>query len=662
MGAIRTAAPPALDWDAPVTSLPGVGPKRADSLRNLGIFTIGDLLRHFPRTYIDRRASTPIADLEPGTTATVVAEIVEARARRFRRNASMCVATLSDGDGTLKATWFGRGFLASQMTPGKWLLLTGDVVRHGGIALRNPDYRLYESRPEAEAQLGSLEPVYPLTDGVSQRVLRTWMRTALERAAPPNDVVPETVRTKRGLLSAAASVSAAHFPTNAVEAERALEAGAYAEALALQTAVLQARREQPNAGIRHQTNGPLLRALPDRLTYGLTRAQRRCVTEVFRDMAADRPMARMLQGDVGAGKTCVALHAAAAALDGDYQVAVMAPTEVLAYQHHATFADAFVPLNIECALLTGTSKDAQVTRKNTARGIARVVVGTHALFQDATQFAQLGLVIVDEQHRFGVNQRDRLIKKGASPDVLHMTATPLPRSLALTLYGRMDLSIIDHLPPGRLPVKTRIVPPDRESGLWEFLRNEAERGAQAYVVCPMLEDTEKNGARVRRADAPQLGGRPPARYPARIVARAHGFACQAKRRRGFSKRPNSRTRQHHGHRGRRGREVSQYDGGRRRASIWPHAVASITRARRSGCRTGVLLPARRSSKRRSPGKARSPVHDERRFRTRRSRPALPGAGRTTRRSAIRFFGIPSRRAPIQSLRRFSRPDTMPISY
>ncbi len=481
--------------DAPVESLPEIGPKRAALLANLGIATVGDLLFHFPRAYEDRTKLRHIADVEEGEQAIIEAEVVSARNVRLRGRMSMALVTLRDGTGEMTATFFGRGFLAGTVfQPGVRALFTGVGGNYKGPALKNPEYEVLSGDAEDRLHVGRVVPIYRLTEKVTQRMLRRWVRIALDSVtgAIP-DALPPKLRRKHKFPKAAEALETAHFPES-VEAGRAARTRfAYEELLAIQLAVLgeRAARHKLGVGCVHTINGSALKALGKALPFTLTDAQERAISDILADMAAHRPMMRLLQGDVGCGKTVVALHAIAAAADGGYQTALMAPTEILAEQHTLHLREMLRPLGLEVARLTGSTAAPTRARKHIARGGAHVVVGTHALFQSKTAFKNLGLVIIDEQHRFGVLQRQALMDKGVQPDVLQMTATPIPRTLAITVYGGMDLSIIDTLPPGRQPVKTRRVPDGKVEDMYAYIAREAAEGRQTYIICPLVEESAR---------------------------------------------------------------------------------------------------------------------------------------------------------------------------
>lgn len=484
-------------WNSPLAQIPGIGPKRAALLESLGLTTAGDLVLHFPRAYEDRRRIDTIAEAPPDARVTVRGRILSARNIHLRGRMNMALIRFEDATGVMSATFFGRGFLVATLKPGVEALFTGVVGEYKGPALKNPDYEVLTGDAEDLLNLGRIVPVYRLTEGITQRMLRRWITTALsllETQIP--EPVPEHLRASRGYPATAAAVAMAHAPETPEAAELARGALAYGELLAIQTAVLQDRavRHHEAAGLVHTINGPFLKALGTALPFSLTGAQERAIAVLLKDMAAARPMGRLLQGDVGCGKTIVAAHAIAAAADGGYQTAIMAPTEILAEQHAASLSALLGPLGVEVAVLTGARRGARATRAALAAGAAQVAVGTHALIQEATAFHNLGLVIIDEQHRFGVMQRDALTAKGVRPDVLHMTATPIPRTLALTVYGGMDLTLIDELPPGRQPVKTRRVPESKVEDLYQYLREQAAAGHQTYIICPLIEASEKREA------------------------------------------------------------------------------------------------------------------------------------------------------------------------
>ena len=476
---------------APVTSLRGMGPKRAALLEKLGVETVGDLLLHFPRRHEDHRVRTAIADLAEGVDVTLEGTVTEMDVRPSRRQ-PVTTAVIEDASGSVGAVWFGRRGLARQLPPGVAAVFAGRVGRYRDeLVLQNPDFAL--SGNGAEAEFSGLRPVYPTVDGLSQRQLRGFIAAAFETldGTPCQGLTPADLEARHGWPPAGEALRAIHWPDAPEAAEHARARFAYEEFLALQAAVLWGRAgRRSGAGVAHNTQGPLLEALRISLPFTLTPGQQRAVDAILADMAAPAPMMRLLQGDVGSGKTAVALHAIAAALDSGRQAALMAPTEALADQHALTIKKTLETLGARVALLTGSAPGGAAVRRAVADGQVNVIVGTQALIQDTVDFESLGLVIVDEQHRFGVAQRARLGAKGPAPDLLHMTATPIPRSLTLTLYGGMDLTVIPDLPPGRLPVKTARAPAHKEEDLHRYIVEQAQAGKQTYYVCPLIEESD----------------------------------------------------------------------------------------------------------------------------------------------------------------------------
>ena len=474
-------------------TLQGIGPKRTALLAAMGLHTMGDVLFHFPRAYQDRREFTPIAKVSENEHATIRGKVVSARMIRLRGRMNLAEVTLKDDTGEIKATWFGRGFMAKSFAPDTEVILSGVVGKYKGLALKNPDYEILTNEADDVLNTGRIVPVYRLTDGVTQRMLRRWVHTALDEA--PGQVaesLPKELLKERGYPSILEALNTIHYPESLEATRPARDRFAYEELLAIQVAVLRGRSARRNeAGLVHVDHGERLTALRESLPYTLTSAQDRAIEEVIRDMTSRRPMMRLIQGDVGCGKTIVAAHAIAAAIDGGYQAALMAPTEILAEQHGKNLKPILEPLGISVTVLTGSTADASKARDALASGSTLLAIGTHALFQESTRFQRLGLAIVDEQHRFGVLQRSKLTEKGLNPDILQMTATPIPRTLVMTLYGGLDISVIDEMPPGRLPVDTRTLESRSLSKLYGHIVQRAEEGFQTYFICPLVEESDK---------------------------------------------------------------------------------------------------------------------------------------------------------------------------
>ena len=492
------AVAPIAPLDEAVETIRGIGPKRAVLLRNLGIHTVRDVLFHFPRDYQDRRTLTPIDEAKDGATITVCGTVTASRLIRMRGRTTMAVVTLRDETGEINATWFGRGFLAKSLSTDTCLLLTGTVGKYKGLALKNPDYEVLLDEEEDRLHSGRIVPLYPLTEKITHRMLRVWVRTVLDDFADLlEETLAESVLSARNYPPLREAMETIHFPDDLAAVPIARERFAYEELLNMQLGVLRVRatRRAQTTGCRHRLDGPTLHAFERSLGFTLTAGQQDAVNTILRDMESPQPMGRLLQGDVGSGKTVVALHAIAAACDGGFQSALMAPTEILAEQHYRSIRNALEPLGIHVTLLTGSTRDIKQTHQDIACGDAQVVIGTHALIQNKIEFHRLGLVIVDEQHRFGVGQRARLAAKGRTPDILHMTATPIPRTLALTVYGAMDQTVIEELPPGRQPIRTRWLDADAQPEAYAHVCSQAEQGFQSFIICPLVEESDSRKSR-----------------------------------------------------------------------------------------------------------------------------------------------------------------------
>lgn len=480
--------------ETPVRYLRGVGPARARDLARLGLRTVGDLLRYFPRRHEDRREFLPVAALRPGEVQTVRGLVSAVEERHPRPGLSLLRVALSDRTGTVWGIWFNQPFRKPHFRRGTTAIFSGRVERrYGEWRMDNPEYEIETGADPLH--VGRLVPVYPLTEGVFQRPLRSLMREAVERFAPQvEEVLPPAVRERAGLVPAAQAYRDIHFPPDEESLEVARRRLAFEELFLLQLALaLQRRQVKERPGIPHPPDGERAREFRRRFPYALTAAQERAYEQIRADMEAPRPMNRLLQGDVGSGKTVVAAMAALKAAAAGYQCAFMVPTEILAEQHFRNLAPLLEPLGVRVGLLTGSlgEKERRRVREEAASGRVEVLVGTHALLSEGVLLPRLSLAITDEQHRFGVRQRAALAEKGVSPDVLVMTATPIPRTLALTVFGDLDLSVIDELPPGRRPVETFWLPSQRRKQAYAFARQEVEKGHRAYVVCPLVEESEK---------------------------------------------------------------------------------------------------------------------------------------------------------------------------
>lgn len=486
----------------PVAEVRGVGQKRSALLRSAGIETVSDLLLRIPRRHIDRRTMAPAADLPAGTETTVVGTVVSAGVVPGKR--PRFIVTLHDGSGRVDCVWFGGvKFLHRAFQKGDVVAVGGKVERFGGRPqMVHPEFEILASEEDEDRlHTGRVIPLYPTTaemkeGGLDSRGLRRAVRAALDAfLGEVTDPLPERVRTQAGLMPLPDALKQAHFPETLADAERARERLAFDELLLMQVVLARARqRRATEPGIAFSGSealtGPLLASLP----YALTRAQQRAFSEIVADMRRSHPMNRLLQGDVGSGKTVVALLAALVAVADGYQAAIMAPTEILAEQHLSNLRALASALGTPVRLLVGRMPAAERRRVSAeiASGEASIVVGTHALLSEDVRFRRLGLVVIDEQHRFGVFQRAGLRGKGVTPDTLVMTATPIPRTLTLTLYGDLEVSVLDELPPGRTPVRTAWRTADRRPAILQFVRDEVGKGRQAYLVYPLVEASEKS--------------------------------------------------------------------------------------------------------------------------------------------------------------------------
>ncbi len=485
---------------APLATLRGVGPARARALSERGYQSVEELLFHLPARYEDRRLLSTVEDLTAAGSYTLLARIRSlSRVRVRRRGLSLVRGVVEDATGSVPAVWFNRPYLPNQIEEEAEYLLHGELrVRGDGWELLNATCE----RPDAAVMTRGVVPIYPSISGLGASTLRGLMRQVLELAALPDSVpeyLPPELLKRRDLPRLGQALLELHQPAEEVDVDElnarltgAHRRLAYGEFLDQQIELGLSR-----ADVRGQAKGhryrerPQLDDLLDSLPpFELTAAQRGATAEIFADLVGDRPMLRLLQGDVGCGKTIVAALALAAAASSGLQAALMAPTEILAEQHFRTLRQLF-PEDLELALLTGSVDDGDSIRDAVAAGRVGVVIGTHALIQRGVEFDRLGLVVVDEQHRFGVGQRRALQAKGARADLLVMTATPIPRSLALAVYGDLDLSIIDEMPPGRQPVDTRVVAYSKQDKVYSWLERRLAKGSQAYIVLPLIEESEK---------------------------------------------------------------------------------------------------------------------------------------------------------------------------
>ncbi len=490
---------------ASIQEIKGVGPNLARVLSKKGIKTIEDALYFLPRAYEDRSRLTPIRELVSGQTATVLGKVVSASSPAGRGRQRRFNAVVTDGTGMLSLTWFhAYPSLAADFAPETKLLIHGEVRFFGGMpSISHPDYERVTTspttgKPVATMNFGRVVPVYSETEGLHQKTVRRIMSEVLKVSLHQlEDPLPQLMRTKLALPDLKQSFAHLHFPVRLPaegESSDAVRRIIFEEFFVLQLGLgLKKRKRQREKAPPLIDPGGIAAKFIEALPFPLTGDQKKAVAEIGADLRKPQAMARLLQGDVGAGKTVVALAGAAAAAGSGYQTAIMAPTEILAIQHFKTAEKFLVPLGVNVELVTQASAAKAEVRERVADGSVSVVIGTHALFQKQLSFAKLGLVVVDEQHRFGVDQRNELVKKGDGlvPHLLMMTATPIPRTLSLTLYGDLDLTLLREKPAGRQPVLTTVVREKDRPRLYQEIRRTVERGEQVYVIYPLVEASEK---------------------------------------------------------------------------------------------------------------------------------------------------------------------------
>jgi ATP-dependent DNA helicase RecG len=503
-------APPArettsrLGLDSPVTVLSGVAQTQAKRLQRLNVTTIRDLLYFFPRRYNDFSALKTINQLEYGEEVTIIGTVWETQSRRARGGGAIVQSIIADGTATIQATWFNQPYLLKSLKAGRQVVLSGKVDAYlGRLVMTSPEWEFLEKE---QIHTGRLVPVYPLTEGIRAKWLRRFIKRTVDywtKRVP--DYLPQQIRESLELPNLETALTQIHFPDNWEALERARRRLSFDEFLLIQLGVLRQRqiwRSRPGRAL--DAAPALLEGFAASLPFTLTAAQRRTIEEIVGDLRQAQPMSRLLQGDVGSGKTVVAAAAMLVAVAGGAQAVLMAPTEILAEQHYNSLTTLYQPLETAEALaslslrprvrlLTGrvTGADRQQVYDDIASGEANVIVGTHAIIQKGVEFKDLALAIVDEQHRFGVEQRAALRQKGYNPHMLIMSATPIPRTLSLTIYGDLDVSTLDEMPPGRQLIGTQWFLPRERERAYSFIRTHVEKGHQAFIICPLVEESER---------------------------------------------------------------------------------------------------------------------------------------------------------------------------
>jgi ATP-dependent DNA helicase RecG len=521
-----------IDLSTPLQFLKGVGPRKAADLKRAGLQTVEDLFYRLPFRYEDRSRMQPIASLRPSAKAAVLGEIKSSRLSITRRRGfKIFNAVVSDASGAIRCTWMNQAFLADVLQPHAQVVIFGDVkLDSTGLHFLNPEYELV-TEDLTGVHTGRIVPFYEKTGTVTPNMQRKLVRTALDQLpATIPDVLPPELRARLQLLPRRTAIDQSHFPPNeaSIEVLNAFRTPAQRRLIFEEFFLFQIGHawRRHAAGIELK---PFVPKVNDRiraeaakiLPFTLTPGQRQAIKEIVDDMQRPQPVHRLLQGDVGAGKTIVALLAALVAMENGLQVAFMAPTEILAAQHYATIAQRLASSRFRVDLLTGSTPGLQkhTLYAHIERGTSNLIVGTHALVQEGIRFHKLGLVVIDEQHRFGVVQRAALRAKGLRPDVLLMTATPIPRTLALTDYSELDVSKITDMPPGRQPVRTLVKPESRRDDVYQLVRDELDRGRQVYVIYPLVEESEKIDLKSATEMADHLQQEV---FPAHRVALLHG--------------------------------------------------------------------------------------------------------------------------------------------
>ncbi|MGQ3685768.1 MAG: ATP-dependent DNA helicase RecG [Candidatus Loosdrechtia sp.] len=501
--------PPQSSLCQSIQYLKGVGPKRAEILNKLGIEVIRDVLYYFPRDYKDRTLIQKISDAKIGAKITIQGQVIGINTRISRNRKHVLEVFVTDGTGTIAATWFNQPFLTNKFHRDDTVFLHGKVGAYKYLQIMNPEHEIIHDEEGDMEKEGTIIPVYPLNENISQSQFRKIMKEAVSLFAGfVEELLPEEIARKNQLISVTAAIRDIHFPKTFEQVKKARYKLIYDELFILETAMALRRygiKEKPGISFKA---GPNVDAhIRNLLPFALTRAQERVIDEIRQDMRSDKPMNRLLQGDVGSGKTVVAIYAILTAIANGYQVAFMAPTEILAEQHFQTLKKYLNNSSVRIRLLTRELYSRQQKKdvlECIKEGNVDLVVGTHALIEDSVQFKKLGLAVIDEQHKFGVVQRLKLKEKGFCPDTLIMTATPIPRTLSLTIFGDLDISLLDEMPPGRSPVKTLFVPNGKENTLYALIRREVAKGRQAFVVYPLVDESETLNLKAAVTEAKRL--------------------------------------------------------------------------------------------------------------------------------------------------------------
>jgi len=478
----------------PIQYLKGIGPKRAEILNKAGIKVIEDMLYYFPKRYEDRTKFLNISQLKVGEYQTIKAKVLAKGLKQSWRRRGFKILEVAVGDDTGKifCVWFNQPYLAEYFKVGTSLILYARIERYSGrLQMNSPEFEISTEGQDQALSTGRIVPIYSLPEGITQRNLRHLIKSILDKMLPQvEDILPYAVRSKNNLLNLPKSLLNIHFPENLLMQKEAFCRLCFEEFFLFQIPLaLRKMKAKEKQGISHNIEGKLLNNFLTNLSFKLTKAQERAIEEIKSDMASSRAMQRLLQGDVGSGKTVVATIASVIAMQSGYQVAFMVPTEILAKQHYEKISCQLKAIKIELLTSSLNKNEKEKIYQEIKEGKIDLVIGTHALLEEEVKFKNLGLVVIDEQHKFGVGQRALLPKKGGNPDVLIMTATPIPRTLAITLYGDLDISVINELPPGRGSIKTLLFSKKEAPRAYVLAKEEIKRGNQVYIIYPVIEES-----------------------------------------------------------------------------------------------------------------------------------------------------------------------------
>jgi ATP-dependent DNA helicase RecG len=480
--------------DTPVRYFKGVGPKKSDLLSRLGVSSASDLLYYLPARYEDRSKCVAIKDVKPGEYQTVRGKVLISGGRTTRSGQQMFQIAVEDGTGIIDAVWFNQPYLRDCFRKGQDLVLYGKAEIYDGLKIIQPEYEILQEEGLDSVNIGRIVPVYPATKGLAQRYLRSLVFDTLKQCSRAiTDNLPTNIRARHKLVDARFALNNIHFPSSFENLDRAYRRIVFEEFFMLQIMLaLKKGCMKSGTGRGHKTEGGLVKSFLGSIPFELTAGQNKAMSDIDKDISSGRAMNRLIEGDVGSGKTIVAAYAITIAVQNGFQAALMAPTEVLARQHYIVLSELLMPLGINVALLIGGIAKADRERicSDIRSGSVDIVIGTHAVVQEDVVFKDLALAIIDEQHKFGVSHRAALKAKGQNPHMMVMTATPIPRTLALTVYGDLDISVIRELPKGRKGIVTYWIEQDRRRAAYDFVKDQIAKGRQAYVVCPLIKSSE----------------------------------------------------------------------------------------------------------------------------------------------------------------------------